>query len=396
MFTPALIERLEAFDAGGAKVLSVYLDLDPHSDARRSYRIIFKDLVAAIRQQLDKDERRLLDTEVDHVNTWLDAYKPTGNGVVIFRCEPRLLRLAQYVAIPVPNHVFYESRPDVAPLLDVLDEYERYAVALVDDSKARFFTVFAGEIEEDKAFSDFVPRKHDQGGLSQANFQRHREAHVFRHLKRVALYLTQLLRRRSFDRLIIAGPAEVTAELQKLLSRVLASRLAAVIPADIHADNAAQILAKTLEIERQKEREVEDKLLQEVMEVAGAGGRATVGVAKTLGLGDVRTLVVSAGANGAGVECTNCGRLEKGRSEKCSACGMPMKAVHDIFHRAMARTIEQSGSVEVLHGEAARRLLDAGGGLGARLRYRLPPVPLEAQSAGTAPATAHPAAPSPA
>ena len=66
-----------------------------------------------------------------------------------------------------------------------LDEYERYAVALVDKEKARFFSVFLGEIDETDDFKDFVPAKHDQGGVSQANFQRHHEAHVFRHLKRV-------------------------------------------------------------------------------------------------------------------------------------------------------------------------------------------------------------------
>jgi hypothetical protein len=50
----------------------------------------------------------------------------------------------------------------------------------------------------------------------------------------------------------------------------------------------------------------------------------------------------------------------------------PMHPVHDVFHRAMAKTLQQSGNVEVVQGEPARRLVQAGGGLGARLRYRLP------------------------
>jgi peptide subunit release factor 1 (eRF1) len=49
-----------------------------------------------------------------------------------------------------------------------------------------------------------------------------------------------------------------------------------------------------------------------------------------------------------------------------------MEAVHDVFHRAMARAIEQSGSVETLHGDPAAHLLEAGGGMGAILRYHLP------------------------
>jgi peptide subunit release factor 1 (eRF1) len=47
-----------------------------------------------------------------------------------------------------------------------------------------------------------------------------------------------------------------------------------------------------------------------------------------------------------------------------------MRTVHDVVHRAMARTIDQAGRVEVVHGDAARRLLQVGGGLGALLRFR--------------------------
>ena len=43
----------------------------------------------------------------------------------------------------------------------------------------------------------------------------------------------------------------------------------------------------------------------------------------------------------------------------------PVELVDDY-----ARAREQAGRVEVVHGAAARRLLEAGGGLGALLRYR--------------------------
>ena len=38
------IERLAEFDAKTSRVLSVYLDLDPSTQARRAYRIAFEDL----------------------------------------------------------------------------------------------------------------------------------------------------------------------------------------------------------------------------------------------------------------------------------------------------------------------------------------------------------------
>jgi peptide subunit release factor 1 (eRF1) len=373
MFTSEEILQLEEFDAGTARVLSVYLDLDAHDAAGRPYLIALADLLKDIRPVFDIDMQIALDHEADRVAMWLDENRRGGNGLVVFSCEPRALWKAQFLQVPVRDHMVFERRPDVAPLLEVLDEFERYAVAMVDKSHARLFTVFAGEIEAVETFADYVPPHHQQGGPSQANMQRHHEAHVFRHLKRVAERLTQLRRKRSFDRLVIAGPVEATSELRRILPRALASRVAAVIGADPRA-TPEEILEKTLQVERQAERAVEQQLVDELFEKAGAGGRATVGVARTLDalwLGDVQTLVVSHGARDPGSECTNCGRLEAGALEKCPMCAAPMQSVHDVFHRAMARTIEQSGAVETLHGEPAERLREAGG-LGAILRYRLP------------------------
>lgn len=163
---------------------------------------------------------------------------------------------------------------------------------------------------------------------------------------------------------------------QTNLRNALAQRLVAVIPAELFVGKA-EILEKTLAIERQIELEVEERLLGELIESAGARGRGTCGLAPTLEAlwaGQVQTLVVADGAHAAGSECPNCARLEPGTVTTCPACGKAMQPVHDLFHRAMGRVLEQAGSAEVMHGDAARRLLELGGGLGALLRYPMPTV----------------------
>jgi peptide subunit release factor 1 (eRF1) len=221
-------------------------------------------------------------------------------------------------------------------------------------------------------FQDFVFSHHDQGGWSQANYQRHHEAHVFRHLKRVVEYLTELYRRREFDRLIVAGPEEITSELRRILPRSLAQQLAATIPIETSVGEA-EILRKTLEVEKQIERQYEDRLLADLFEAAGAGGRAVLGVDPTLEalwLGEVQTLIVAAGLQRGGCECPSCWRLASEGTVSCPACGTAMQPVHDLFHRAMSRTVELDGGVEVVHDDAARRLTERGEGIGALLRYR--------------------------
>ncbi len=196
----------------------------------------------------------------------------------------------------VPNHLTFENRPDVAPLLELVDEFERYAIALVDKEKARLFTFFAGEIEEMESFKDFVFGKSDQGGVSQARYQQHHEAHVYWYLKRVAQRLAEVHRRRRFDRLILAGPEEPTAELRRLLPRALAARVVAVLPATLFATER-EILDTTLEVEHSVERDVEERLIQQML-MTGPAGRATLGVEPTLAAlwaDMVQTLVVASG-----------------------------------------------------------------------------------------------------
>jgi peptide subunit release factor 1 (eRF1) len=381
MLTPERITELEAFDGGGERVLSVYLDLDPRRQPRRAYRIVLEDLAKAIRSRLDRKERLAFEADVTRVLEWLDGNAPHGTGVALFSSAPRRFFQAHWLPVRVRDHLAWDLTPDVAPLLEVADEYERYAVALVEQNRARLFTVFMGAIEESAALRDEeVPPRHDQGGVSQSHFQHHHDLHVLWHLKRVAERLAALFRRRPFDRLILAGPEEVTSELRPLLPDALARRVVAVAPLEASAGER-EVLAKTLEIEAGVEREAEERLLDELFETAGAGGRATRGLAPTLEalwLGEVRTLVVADGAAGEGSECPRCGRLEPGEVATCPACGSAMRPVHDVFHRAMARAVEQAGRVEVVHGDAARRLREAADGLGALLRFRAAAAPIVA------------------
>jgi peptide subunit release factor 1 (eRF1) len=371
MITPSHVQELVTFDGGEELVLSAYLNLTPDRQIRRTYRAAFADLVKQLEPQLDEPARAALEREAARVRAYLESELPHGKGLALFSCTPRGFWQAIALPVVVAESVHLGRRPYVRPLLDVLDEYERYAVALVDKEKARLFTVYLGKIEEHDQVYDVVPGKHDQGGWSQANYQRHHEAHVYWHLKRVAAELSVLLRRRPFDRLVLAGPEEATSELQRLLPRSLRRRLVATFPAELFASQQ-EILERTLEIERGIEREAEERLVRELFETAAAGGPATHGVAATLEaiwLGCVHKLVVADELRLPGSECPECGRLAQDCPPTCPACGVRPMPLADVVERAIERTVEEAGTVEIVHGAPASRLKAEGEGLGALLRF---------------------------
>ncbi|MCS6803367.1 MAG: Vms1/Ankzf1 family peptidyl-tRNA hydrolase [Chloroflexota bacterium] len=369
-----VLERLPdllTFDAGDDLVLSVYLNVAPDRQIGRGHEVTFVDLVRQLESQLNPPARECLERESKRVQEALRHRIATGKSVALFSCTPRELWIQLPLPVLVAESVSLGRRPYLRPLLDVLDEHERYAVALVDKEKARLFTIFLGEIDSRATIEDLVPGKHEQGGWSQANFQRHHEAHVYWHLKRVAEGLSVLLRQRPFDRLVLAGPDEATSELRRILPRPLQQRLVATVPAELFLSEQ-EILEKTRAIEEQVEREAEKRLVDEVIETSANGGRAIYGLGPTVEavwLGRVHHLLVAEGLRLAGSECPACGWVGVDRPATCPSCGAAPTPFEDIVERLIERTLNEGGRIEIVHGEAERKLRDVAEGLGALLRY---------------------------
>jgi peptide subunit release factor 1 (eRF1) len=155
---------------------------------------------------------------------------------------------------------------------------------------------------------------------------------------------------------------------------VLKTRVAAVVRAEGDAGDA-QILEQALEVERRIEADEEDRLVSEVVEIAGSAARATCGVDPTLEAlwaGDVRTLIIAEALPLTGTGCSNCGRLHRGEVSICPRCGASTHLLPDFGHHIAVRAVAQGGRVEVVHTAAAERLTKAGEGLAALLRFPWP------------------------
>ncbi len=372
--TLADVERLVRFDAGGARILSVYLDLEPERRATRSYRIVFGDLWKAVREDLDKRTRRALEAEVGRIQEWLEVeQQPRGRGVAFFSSSDAGLRSVHLLSVPVPDRVAFERHPLVTPLLALVEDLEPAVVALVDKASARLITVSEGRIESVEAFTDDVPGKHDQGGPAQARLQRHHEDHVRRHVQRVVERLSELVRERRFERLLLAGPEEAMTEVRTRLPPELARRVIATLRAEMSAPDD-EILRLTLEVERRAEREREEAQVSAVIDASKSEGPGACGWSATLEavwLRQVLTLVLADGLTASGSECRVDGRLYPEAPGPCPLCGAETLPVGDLADRAAQLTLVQDAEVEIAHDAAAGRLRDSCDGMGAVLRFRL-------------------------
>jgi peptide subunit release factor 1 (eRF1) len=100
------------------------------------------------------------------------------------------------------------------------------------------------------------------------------------------------------------------------------------------------------------------------------GERAVLGVPETLNAieeGRVYKMVIARDFRVAGKECSSCHVLVSNGDEKCAFCGSRLEAAPDLINRASRRVIDKGGKVQLISGDAAAKLGEAG--VGAVLRF---------------------------
>jgi peptide subunit release factor 1 (eRF1) len=307
---------------------------------------------------------------------FVSAYRPGARSLVIFCDALEDFLWHRELDVPMRSEARWSETLYLRPLIETLDEYERYGVILADRAQARLFTVHLGKIEEHG--ESFAPgevkifkapgRDHIR---SDTRFQRKADQYAYRHLKRVAELAVELAERHAFDRLVLAGLVEATSQLQQLLPKHWQSRIVASLDLPVESDQQT-VLTATLRIAEEAERNDEIRLVEELISgAARAEQRAVTGLDATLRalrLGRIWRFVYADGFAPSGGRCVSCETLFEEGPESCVYCGAIVRPVDDLVEQAAQRVVVSGGKVEHVGGAMAERL-GVAGGIGAFLKF---------------------------
>ena len=353
-------------------VLSLYLDLDPTEFATPPAR------ATAVRSLLDEAERKVkerdslphddrmaLEGALERARSFLERELPTdgAHAVAVFASEP--VDLFEAVKLPrsVRNRVAIGRSPLVGPLAR-LERRERWCVALVSRRDARIFRGSPDGLREIEQIHDLVFGQHDQGGWSQARYQRGIEKEKADHLKRTAEALMRHYKRRPFQRLITGGPREVVADFDSKLHGYLRERLAGRVEVDVDTATPDQVLEAARprfdELERERETEAVERLGER-----GAWGLGEV--LRALNERRVELLVLDEQFSAPGAQCPECGWLGPEEERRCPADGTELIHLEDLTDAAIELALQQSA--DLLTVPQDRAALGDHGGVAAVLRF---------------------------
>ncbi|MBV8998745.1 MAG: hypothetical protein JO304_06780, partial [Solirubrobacterales bacterium] len=166
----------------GHPIISLYLDLDPERFATAPARAAqVRSLIDQASRQLDgaadglsHEDRVTLRADLQRIEAYLNSREPPfkGAGALGVFCSGRdeVFEVVQ-LPRPYPGRVVIGSSPFVEPLVATLQE-RRWIVALVSRRLGRVLGGPVDRLQEHGNFYDYVHGQHDQGGWSQARYER--------------------------------------------------------------------------------------------------------------------------------------------------------------------------------------------------------------------------------
>jgi peptide chain release factor subunit 1 len=369
--TWSLVRELAEFRSREPGALSLYVRLDPsESPTPQALSTRFNSLLTQVEKTYlangdETHRRKSIRDGLQRIRDWADTEfdRDGARGVAVFVSADDDYWRVVHVPDPVEDHVGVDRQFSVAPLVRVVHDDDVF-VAQMDRERGAVFQLVDGRLDEIVDESDEVPGQHDQGGWSQARYQRHIEKLVKEHLKAVGGELDGELRRSGAPQLVIVAPEEIRTEIESHLSPETKDAIVGWARAEPHS-TPAELLTVVQPILAEAREARERDALARWQELLARDGRASAGWGDTLEAASdarVELLLASPAAAATGYRCPECLRATA-EPGTCPLDGTPLEE-HDALDLAVHQTLVHGGRVLTL--DASRDGLES---IGALLRF---------------------------
>jgi len=374
----ARLRRLAGLRPEGAKVISLYLDLDPQQfatgEARASEITSLLDQAAHLVEEagLEHGARVAAREDLKRAREEItpdDLDAKGALGLAIFICGPADLFEQIKLPRPVGSAARLGDSPWVEPLVGFAGE-RRVAVSLIDGEHHRLFHGTPGALEEINPGSIALRRSVDQGGAQEQRHPRPSQEDLAQHLERASHALLALLKTRGYDALLLGARQELRSEVLDKLHPYVRERLAGDVSVDMSSANAATVQKAAAEVLAQlRERETDDAFAR-LREGIGRDGRAAAGLTDVLDAlvqRRVEILIYPEGFAAPGVICPADGWMGASGST-CPVDGTTLEQRENILENAAESAVLQDARVLVV-GDPHRDELSIHGNVAAVLRF---------------------------
>ena len=209
------LRDLATFRAENGCAISLYLDLNPSvsptaGDIDSRVNALLEQILRseiANRAQLTHEQKQGLRDDVARLRAFFesDFSRERSHGYAIYSAGLDNVWQPLPLSERVPDLVKVGRTFYLAPLVPLIGRGDGVLVAFVGRERGDLYRLRGGRLEELANEFDEQHGRHDQGGWSQARYQRHIENLVFKHLRGVAEELDALQRRTGTNIIVVSS-----------------------------------------------------------------------------------------------------------------------------------------------------------------------------------------------
>ena len=370
------LRELAGFRAEKGCAISVYVDLDPSvaptaGDAASRVNSLIHDgeMQAEAAQELTHEQRESLRSDLARIRDFFarDFDRDGSRAAAVFVDGLDNAWRTLPLADPVDDKIAVGREFYLSPLVPLVGRGDGALIAVVGRERGTVYILRAGKLDELIDQFDETPGRHDQGGWSQARYQRHIEKLAADHLRRVGEQLDRQIRRLQSPRIVIVATEETRAEFEDVLSHEVKNAIVGWAQAEAHA-TPAELLETARPILEEWHAKQEREAVERWREEEGRGARATAGWQDTLEAASdarVELLLFEEGADRPVWQCPRDGRVSA-EGGPCPLDGTQMEERPDGLNLAVHQTLAHGGSVLSLRHQQDLEPVE---GIGALLRY---------------------------
>ena len=324
----------------------------------------------AIEKALPRDLRDVFRKTMERVGqiTGMAPMKGERGRIILASGEIGFLHVYR-LAVEVEQRMVLDTSPFLLPLAELMDDYEDYALVMLDSRRAKLFSIRTDIPQERSVESIDLMNRHKKGGMSQMRFNRLRRGAVEHFLKEVVLDLEERFKGGEWRGIVLAGPGEAKKQLLEMLPRHLSEKVLGTIDISFEAP-LGEMLIRADNIAREDEIRKDAERISALREAVMRGEPAAYGIEdikEALESGRVECLIIQRGTSAPGWICERC-QLIRWKGEmpsKCPKCGGPPSAVNVV--EELYELAERTGAAVDFVDEDT--FMESIGGMGALLRY---------------------------
>jgi peptide chain release factor subunit 1 len=290
-------------------------------------------------------------------------------GRIIYASAPLGFLHIYRIGVEPERKMVLDTSPFLLPLARLRDDYEDYAILLMDSQQAKLFVVESRVMKVQGTDSIDLMNKHKKGGMSQMRFNRLRRGAIHSFVSELVEDLEGLQEMDDIRGIVLAGPGEAKKQLLETLPPHIKEMVLGV--EDISMDvPEGELLDMGERVTREDELRVEKDCVEELRCRIMKGLPSAYGAQKVkaaLNEARVNILLLLDNASIPGWICERCQNIHEREAPppKCPHCGGPTSPV-DVVEELYELSQRTRADVEFIEESD---FLSSLGGIGAILRY---------------------------